>query len=538
MRYRFGNKIVKIPGAYSQIKSGLEISPVTQDYGTVLIIDLGMGENSSVGSGINGENEQGKNSIATITNFLDGEAFFRDGQLYSIMQPCFRPSPNFAESGCSQIKVVRAATTTAAEIDITLTGDGGDAGTVKIKTIGEGTAVNGVESNNKLTKGFKAEFIELDSGGYIMNIYRGTFRGINPQAIPYNLPESESEPELIYQTGTFTTVSELKDLIEEDREFSEFFILGDVTVDQDTISDFGGEEFLFSGGSATYGQSDLDDALDTIKDLNVRFILTTDFFTDAESANNAKIITYIEQENKFKPELYVGGGEGKSSFMTSSDSSKSAVEFFNSQNVTVVHGRPVVRSEASANKQRIESSFYKAALIMGREAGLEPQIPTTYKNVNILSDKHELSETDIEAGIGAGILMTKEHEGRHEVVFGINSLQNNNNLMNQDSTTPNKQLRRIVRQVNAELIVNLKNDLLKNPVGTNRHTLSPVDYERYIDNYLRNITANTTQDNLILRHQNVQVQVDGLAYRASYEIVPNFEVAFLFSTGFVIDPQN
>ena len=50
--------------------------------------------------------------------------------------------------------------------------------------------------------------------------------------------------------------------------------------------------------------------------------------------------------------------------------------------------------------------------------------------------------------------------------------------------------------------------------------------------------ASNVADNLIISFGNVNVAVQGDAYFVEYEFVPNFEVNFVFTTGFIIDPAS
>ena len=134
--------------------------------------------------------------------------------------------------------------------------------------------------------------------------------------------------------------------------------------------------------------------------------------------------------------------------------------------------------------------------------------------------------------------MTRLDDTTYEVIKGVNSEQKNDFLVNEDGSTPVKSIRRIVRQINKELTFNLKNTLLKNPAGSNRNTLTASGVQSFVSAYLKGITATSTDDDLILNYQNVSVEIKQDAFFVEYEFTPNFPVAFIFATGFIIDPNS
>jgi hypothetical protein len=121
-------------------------------------------------------------------------------------------------------------------------------------------------------------------------------------------------------------------------------------------------------------------------------------------------------------------------------------------------------------------------------------------------------------------------------VKGVNTLQINSDLVNPDGSTSSKQLARIVRQLNKELIINGKRTLLKKPNGANRNTLSAEDVKTWVEAYLTSKVATDQLDNLIISFQNVTVTVQGDAYFINYGVIPNYEVSFLLFSGLLLDP--
>ena len=131
-----------------------------------------------------------------------------------------------------------------------------------------------------------------------------------------------------------------------------------------------------------------------------------------------------------------------------------------------------------------------------------------------------------------GVLATIPDAGRLEILQGVNTLQDNQFLLNPNATSHSIQLKRIVAQLNTELTINSKR-LLKNPLGSNRNTISAADITQFVTSYLKDRTAAPGDDNLILEFRNVVTVVDQDAYKTTYDVVLNTEITKLFFTGTV-----
>lgn len=537
----FDGKKIKKPGVYSQIKSGIKNPPASLDFGNILILDTGIGASWGGGAGINGELESGKDAIYSFQDIASFRGFIQGGILWDLAEGLFRPAA-LGTAGASNITVVRAAATTAATISYAFTGGATDGGDFEVKVKDEGLVGNGAEdANDNLTKGYAAQMKAgvIDTDKFVIEFYRSGFVGNDPDGDPYNtVAAADAPPELLARSIEFDNIQELIDWANSDFNFSQFFEVstgtvegsGDITTD-DLTANLGFT--LATGGTETYSSDALDDALDAVSDLTIDFILANDYgtTTDAGSADNVRILAWIAEESKIKPDLYVGGGIDVSEFATSGGSLETAA-FFDSQYVTVVHGG-IKKNTATGTK--IRPSIYHVARVLGREAGLAPQVPLTFKNIRIDGLAHLLNDKEIVQGLDGGVLMTNLDAGSFDIVKGINSLQRNDFLINEDGTTSSKQIRRVSRQINKELIFNIKRQLLKQPNGVNRNTLSSEDVQEYVKGYLRSISANTISDNLILGFENVTVSLNQDAYEVNYEIITNREISFVLLTGFIVE---
>jgi hypothetical protein len=174
---------------------------------------------------------------------------------------------------------------------------------------------------------------------------------------------------------------------------------------------------------------------------------------------------------------------------------------------------------------------------MGRLCGLPPQVPLTNKSIGVDGLIHNLTQLQKEQALDAGIMTTYFDTDFNDFVClkGVNSLQNNANLINPDGTSFSVQVERIVGQINHDLIVNAKLQLLGQPAGVNRNTLSANYVKNWTEAFLETKVASASQDNLILSFRDVTVTQRQDTYWVSYAIVINNEIDKLFFTGFLVE---
>lgn len=416
--------------------------------------------------------------------------------------------------------------------------------------------VNGVASSfaggaegTILTRGIAAKIIAgvNDNTKFIVQFWRGTFKGTDElvsSGTPYDgIAEIGTKAELIAQSPEINTVTALlawmNDTTGKGYVFNQYFkVLSSTiaTVDEIVTEDITPGYIKASGGSETFSTDDLTDALESIEG-NFDFILADNWGDSARSAKNLAILEWIINTAKIKPDMYVAVGQTVGEFSGASTSSVSVAQAYDSQYVTVVHGG-VQLTDVGGRSLKDYDSIVHAAYLLGREAGLEPQIPLTFKNIGIQGELHALKDKEVNQGLDIGVLMTRIDSGSFEVVKGVNTLQNNSFLVNPDGSTHSKQLGRIIRQLNKEITVNAKQQLLKKPNGANRNTVSPEDVKAWLEGYLNSKVATDTQDNLLISFSNISVSITGDAYEITYSFVPSFEVSFLVFSGTLIDPAS
>jgi hypothetical protein len=404
-----------------------------------------------------------------------------------------------------------------------------------------GNFSGGVEGT-LLTRGYAAKMFAgvSDTSKFIVKFYRGTYKGNDAAGDPYdNLPELSTKAELLCASPELNTVQALINWMKTDQKFKSSFTLGAYTIaatDEITADDlaFYSVYEKANGGTESYSIDDLNDVLDAIADLIYDFILSDNYAANATSVNNEAIKDWIVNTANIKPDMFIGGGEDENEFSGTPLSSVELAQHFDSQNIIVVHGA-AEKTIPSGMKDR--GVIYKTADVLGRIAGLAPQVPGTFKNLGIDGEVHPLLKKQVTQGLSAGILMTRADGAVFEIVKSINTLQNNTYLVNPDGTTSSIQFGRIARQLNKELTFNLKNGLLKKPNGANRNTVRPEDVKSFVENYLQTKCSTNQVDNILISFNSVEVVRDGDAYFVTYIFEANTEVSFIFATGFVVDSQ-
>jgi len=543
--FYFGGKKIKLPGSYSRITSGISNPPSTLDYGKVLIIDntslyTGITSNGILGgSGVAGELNQGKNSIYKVTNLQQAQDFCPYGWWNKGLEFLFRPGGN----GISEVYFIKPATTTASVITFTATGGGTAGGSFKVKTRDEGVAANGVidgsGATSRLVSGYAYTITTgvVDSAKWVFNIWRGVYKGLAEDGQPYDgISQSiaKEKPLLIVQSPEFNNIQDLIDWAKESSDFQKYFVLdatsavtglGTVTsADVTTAANF----VASASGTETYDK--IDEALDAIKDLNVSFIMTTYAGAPQSDANVLKIKSFIENEAKFESilELY-----SANSVIADVITSAAAL---NSESVELTFGS-IKKSEATQPLGlRTWSSFHHLCLHVGRLAGLAPQVPLTFKPIDISGVVTPLNDISLERCLDAGVRVTYYDtvEGAFVVLQDVNTLQENRYLVNPDGTTHSTSLKRIKMQLNKELIINSRKELLSDPEGVNRNTLSLKDVEDWTKGYLQRKLATKDSDNLIIKYQNVTSTRTEDAIYTTYEFEPNGPIRILMFTGVMI----
>lgn len=535
-------KVVKRPGVYALTKSGITNPPLNLPYGHICIIDDGSLNTADTiqagGAGVLGEFSQGTDSVYEINSHEEFLGFVKGGALWSIADALYQPAKKRSIGGVSKVYYVRAAKTTAGTISYTF-----ENGSVAFAALDEGLGGNGELLAGKLVKGYGCKITAgiNDSAKYMISFYHGSFKGIDPlNNIPYDksITKGDADGVLLFTSPEISTVQELIDWCNSSNDFKSLFKLKSSTASgafvADDITDNAGYK-IATGGTSTFDTEAMNAALDAVKGKSHTFYLATSYGNNATNANNEAIIHAIENDLKYDRIMVVGGGLDSSTFKgAGTGTSETIAKYFDSDRVIVVHGgyKKTHRSDFL-----IQSQFHKAALILGRMCGLPPQTPLTSKMMNIDGEVHKLSDAEQEFALDNGILVTAYDDelNAFTILQGVNSLQNNDYLVNDDGTSHDIAVVRIAAQLNREIIINGKRKFFGQEEGPNRNTVSSEDIHAWLEGFLQKRTASTLSDNLIVRFEGINVSVKEDNYFINYGFVPNYPISKMVFTGVMLE---
>lgn len=539
----FNNKRVQIPGSYATITSGETSSFRDLDFGKCLIIDTGtLGAEYCGGSGVNGEFAQGKDAIYSFKNLEDFRFFIKGGMYWQLAQGLFTPDRmNPSAVGVSELLFVRAAKTTASTMTFTATGGDSNGGTLKIKTLDEGNWANGEKSGNLLVKGYGFNFKSgiLDPEKWVMQIWRGTFTGTYSDGLPFNeVDKDQTSPILMAQSPEFNNMNELIAWAKYDPTFNKHFRLdptssasGTGEIQGSDINVTEGDYTVSTGATENYDGDAWKKVIKSIEGLDFNFVFTDKFGnSNYNDSKNKEVISQITND-KYKKFFFTAIADDEENF----SQSIAAAQTLNSPYVVATHGSVGLASELAPSGVRWWGAIYNMAAQIGRLAGLQPQIPLTTKSIGVDRLKHQFSEQDMNAALDAGLLVTVYDSAlrRNVVLQGINTLQDNRVLFTKEGKSFSIQFMRCIEQLNRELIINSKIDLLSVENGVNSNTLNPGVLKSWTEKYLQSKVATETLDNLLLKFRNVTVNKLDDSYQVNYEVVINNEINKIFFTGFL-----
>lgn len=542
-----GKKII-LPGVYSTVKSGIKNPPLSLSYGNVLIIDTGSGANYGGGAGINGTLVSGQDAIYPVNNIADFRTLTKGGYWYTLAKPLFEPVRQSGINGVSTVYYVRAATTVPAEMVFSPVGGGANGGTFEVQVRDEGIIGNGtLYDATELSKGyaFKLKAGVIDTDKFIIEFYRGTYTGLASDGFPYgDVSEANSKPITVVKSREFTDFDDLVSWAESDATFQEYFEIktktktGTGAIDSDDLTTYSSYT-LASGGTETFDAAGFSAALEAVATLRYSFILSDKYGDNAQDANNDLLLTHVlSQDTSFEKMIFIGGGVDDTKF-TQTNGSIPAAQHFDSDRVVVVHSGVKLDSAITPTRVRNWDSLYHAALVLGRIAGLEPQTPGTFKTLPIRGLQHEMTNSEKEIGLQAGVLMSHYDTNLitpgYVILQAVNTLQNNLNQVNEDGTTSEISIRRIAAQLNLELTINARTDLFGQEEGPNLNTLTDRTIVDWTAGQLQFRTATPTDDNLIIEFRNISVETVQDAKFVTYEFKPNGPVNKFFITGFMVE---
>lgn len=521
------------PGSYAvSVYNPTSVVNVSE-FGNVMIIDTGLAKNGDYefagGSGIHGELNKGLKSVYEFDNYEDFLSFMGGGLVGDIAQKIFTPRDGVA--GAPKLFYCRAATTKCA--NITLTFSSGNSLILKCKN--EGEVGNGVINGGVLKVGYAARVItgSDDSSKFKCQVYRGSFMGVDKDGEPYGSASlSTAIGNLLTESEEFETLEELYNWARSDKYILANFVVSMTGVKTSNLSAV--TLTAATGGKTEWlKDSEYADVLEAISELDVTFFLATNTSVGdgISSATTGRLFTFLKNDAKFTEFLVIPGGSSDSDLFGESDSSQAIAKYYDSEQVVVVHGAPIVnRKDGNGTKEL--PSIYLAAAIIGLAAGQAPQQPLTFKRVGYQSFAYDLKKKEREKALQAGIMHVRNLSGYWCVNQGITTLQDNKKSIASDGQTMELSIALIKAQLNKELIVDSANRFIGDTSAVNA---SPQTIKNFTETKLSSLTAKTGEDNLLKSWKNVKVVQKNSDFQITYDFAPNLPVNKLFFTGNILD---
>lgn len=521
------------PGSYAATVYNPTSVVNVAEFGNVMIIDTGLSMNGSYefagGSGVHGELSQGLKSVYEFENYEDFLSFMGGGLVGDIAEKIFTPLTGAA--GAPKLFYVRAATTKCANLTVTIS----EGNTLVLKCKNEGIVGNGVKVDEVLKVGYGAQIVAGDEADtFKLQVYRGSFMGVDDAGEAYGAYSlADATPNLIAESDDFTTLQELYDWASSNRQMLSHFVVsmtGDGETELTAV-----EMTLASGGTTQFlSGTEYADVLEAIDELDVTFFLCTNLNAaggkGTDAATNGKLFTFLKQDAKFTEFMVVPGGQDDTDLLGDSNSSQAIAKYFNSGQVAVVHGSPIVdRKDGNGTKQL--PTIYLAAAIVGLNAGMAAQTPLTFKRVGYQSFAYDLKKREREKALQAGIIHVRNVSGYWCVNQGVTTLQNNKKTIADDGQSFELSIELIKAQLNKELILEGQTRF----TGQTAAQASPESVKNFTETKLDSLVASTGNDNLLISWANVKVSATNGDYFITYDFVPNVPVNKTFFVGNILD---
>ena len=521
------------PGSYAvSVYNPTSVVNVSE-FGNVMIIDTGLAKNGDYefagGSGIHGELNKGLKSVYEFDNYEDFLSFMGGGLVGDIAQKIFTPRDGVA--GAPKLFYCRAATTKCANITLTF----GSGNSLILKCKNEGEVGNGVIKGGVLKVGYAARVItgSDDPSKFKCQVYRGSFMGVDKDGEPYGSASlSTATGNLLTESEEFETLEELYNWARSDKYILSNFLVSMTGAKTSNISAV--ELTAATGGKTEWlKDSEYADVLEAISELDVTFFLVTNTSVGdgISSATTGRLFTFLKNDAKFTEFLVIPGGSSDSDLFGESGSSQAIAKYYDSEQVVVVHGAPIVnRKDGNGTKEL--PSIYLAAAIIGLAAGQAPQQPLTFKRVGYQSFTYDLKKKEREKALQAGIMHVRNLSGYWCVNQGITTIQDNKKSIASNGQTMELSIALIKAQLNKELIVDSANRFIGDTSAVNA---SPQTIKNFTETKLSSLTAKTGEDNLLKSWKNVKVVQKNSDFQITYDFAPNLPVNKLFFTGNILD---
>lgn len=532
----FHGKSCVEPGSYAVSEYNPTSVVNVSEFGNVMIIDNGdyqkqtQGSNTlefAGGSGINGELAKGLKAIYQFDEYNDFLSFMGGGVVADFAQYIFTPRPG--QAGAPNVYYARAAKTTAGKITLTI-----GSGSLVLTCKNEGVAGNGVIESGALKVGYAAQIVAGtdDSNKFKLQVYRGNYMGVDTAGEPIGSKSwAEAGGEMIAESDEFATLGELYEFCSSNRYILNNFVVSKTGTDATALVAV--TLTAATGGTTTYMDSnEISDILEAITELDISFFLvTTDSVNKGtQAATWGKVFTFLKQDAKFTEFMVIPGGKDDTDLMGASNTSQAIAKFYNSEQVVVTHGAPIVtRKDGNGTKEL--PAIYLAANIIGMVAGGQPQTPLTFKRCGFDAFVYDLKKKERIKALQAGIMHVRNVNGYWCVNQGVTTLQDNKQTYAKDGQSMEFSIALIKAQLNKELVLEGEQRF----VGQTASEASPESVKNFTEAKLASFVATPQNNNLILNWKNVAVKVKNSDYTITYDFTPNVPVNKLFFVGNVLD---
>ena len=110
--------------------------------------------------------------------------------------------------------------------------------------------------------------------------------------------------------------------------------------------------------------SEYADVLEAISELDVTFFLATNTSVGdgISSATTGRLFTFLKNDAKFTEFLVIPGGSSDSDLFGESGSSQAIAKYYDSEQVVVVHGAPIVNRKDGNGTKELPSIYLAAAI--------------------------------------------------------------------------------------------------------------------------------------------------------------------------------
>lgn len=526
------------PGAYAAIVYNPTSVANVAEFGNVMIIDTGLSLNTvggqqlefAGGSGINGQLAKGLKSVYEFTSYEDFLAFMGGGLVGDIAEKIF--TPRAGALGTPKLYYTRAATTTAATIVLTISAGN----TLTFTCKNEGVAGNGYVVNGVLKTGYAAKIIAGGAAGtFRVQVLEGQFAGQDAAGEPFGAYSLADAPvNILAESEDISTLQQAYDWARSNKLVNSAFQVAMAGTGSTALIAIA--QTAATGGTTTFlDTGNYEAVLEAISELDITFFLCTNLNAAAgagTSANsNAKLFTYLKSEDvKFTSFMVVPGGSKDTDLFGESNCSQAIAKYYNSEQVIVVHGAPVVERKDKTGTKNLEP-IYLAADVIGMAAGAAPQVPLTFKRTGYSSFVYDLKKKERVKALQSGILHVRNVSGYWCVNQGINTLQDNLLTVASDGQTFEISIALIKAQINKELIIEGE----RRYTGQTAAQASPEAIKNFTETKLASFVATVGNDNLIVSWQNVKVSAKNGDYRVTYDFVPNVPLNKLFFIGNMLD---